>query len=291
MSFRTPIRFSTRSSSSWPSMRTDWPRPGQTYSCIPASCSSSAIPSSRSSRSVALISRRSSGSARWWRTRTACRSPFPGISAAMARSSRPSTRSSTDISATEREDRLLGIADDEQLAGMQEYVWPGLGQSVLMLGQKEEDLVLNRIGVLKLIHEDGLEQALQPRPDVRVGLQQVAGAGQEPVDPDVARSENPSPARRAEGLQQPEQVVEEGVIARQHRLRGPDQIGGVRKLFLAPTGRRLRASVLLLQQRPQLRIQFRNARRAAAEHVAEQTVCGSQQRFDLTRLLPSLAGN
>src|SRR2546425_1946502 len=94
-----------------------------------------------------------------------------------------------------------------------------------MLGQEEEDLVLNRIGVLKLIYEDGLEQALQPRPDVRVGLQQVAGAGQEPVEPDVARIEEPSPALRGERLQQPEQVAEEGVITRKHRLGGPDQIG------------------------------------------------------------------
>src|SRR3989442_1411700 len=99
-----------------------------------------------------------------------------------------------DIGAPEREDRLLGVADDEQLAGMQEDGWPRLSQSVLVLGQEEEDLVLDRIGILKFIHEDGLELALQPRPDMRVGLQQVAGAGQEAVEPDVARIEEPPPA-------------------------------------------------------------------------------------------------
>ena len=123
-----------------------------------------------------------------------------------------------------------------------------------------------------------------------MGLQQVAGTGQEAVEPDVARIEEPLPALRGERLQQLEQVAEESVIARQHRLGGPDQISGLGKLFLAPAGRRLRAPILLLQQRPQFRIQFAKAGRPASEHVDEQTVCGSQQRFDLTRLLPSLAG-
>jgi len=166
-----------------------------------------------------------------------------------------------------------------------------VGQSVLVLGQEEEDLVLDRIGVLKLIHEDGLELALQPRPDMRVGLQQVAGAGQEAVEPDVARIEKAPPAPRGERFQQLEQVAEEGVIGFDHRLGGPDQTGRFRKLFLAPAGWRLRASLFLLQQRPKFRIHFSNAGRASAEHVAEQAVRGSQQRFDLTRLPPFVAGS
>ena len=71
-----------------------------------------------------------------------------------------------DVGAAEPIDRLLRIADDEELAAD-------------VVGEEQQNLRLNRIGVLEFVDEDMRELLLEVRAHVGVAPDQVAGAGQQ----------------------------------------------------------------------------------------------------------------
>ena len=71
-----------------------------------------------------------------------------------------------DVGAAEPIDGLLRIADDEEPAGH-------------VVGQEQEDLRLNRIGVLKLVDEDPRELLLQVMADAVVGPDEIPRARQQ----------------------------------------------------------------------------------------------------------------
>ena len=83
-----------------------------------------------------------------------------------------------DIGAAEPVNRLLRIADDEQLAGFGAGLRPAIG-AVVRGRQQEQDFRLNGIGVLELVDEDPGESALQVAADLVIGTQQIARAGQQ----------------------------------------------------------------------------------------------------------------
>jgi hypothetical protein len=72
-----------------------------------------------------------------------------------------------DVGAAEPIDRLLRIADDEELAA--DVVWPS----------EQQDLGLDRIGVLELVDEDARELLLQVRAHASLRLDQIARARQQ----------------------------------------------------------------------------------------------------------------
>ena len=71
-----------------------------------------------------------------------------------------------DVGAAEPVDRLLRIADDEQLAGHGRDVASSRSPSRIVGRQQQQDLGLDRIGVLELVDEDPRELRLQMPPDV-----------------------------------------------------------------------------------------------------------------------------
>ena len=80
-----------------------------------------------------------------------------------------------DVRAAEAVDRLLRVADEEQRAGPWTRA-PPVGLPVVVGREQQEDLRLQRIGVLELVHEDPLEARLKPAPHLRVVAHEVARA-------------------------------------------------------------------------------------------------------------------
>ena len=78
-----------------------------------------------------------------------------------------------DIGAAEPVDRLLRVAHDEELA--RDGPRRSAGARARIVGrEKQQDLGLNRVGVLELVNEDPFELRLQVPPDALVGSDQVA---------------------------------------------------------------------------------------------------------------------
>ncbi len=78
-----------------------------------------------------------------------------------------------DVGAAEAIDRLLGIADDEETAGLRLRL-PPVGLARIVGGEQQQDLGLQRIGVLELVDEDALEAALEALAHAPVVAHQVA---------------------------------------------------------------------------------------------------------------------
>src|SRR5262245_46308992 len=77
------------------------------------------------------------------------------------------------VGAAEPVDRLLRIADHIELAGCR-CGFPPISLARIGSGKQEQNLRLERIGVLKLIHEDSLVILLELCP-CTVVLQELAG--------------------------------------------------------------------------------------------------------------------
>src|SRR5439155_1858623 len=88
-----------------------------------------------------------------------------------------------DVRPAKREDRLLRISHDKQFARLQFNIPPCRRRSIRPFGEKQEDLVLDRIGILKLIHQNRLETDLHERPDLRMVFQQVPRSREESCKP------------------------------------------------------------------------------------------------------------
>ena len=82
------------------------------------------------------------------------------------------------VGAAEPIDRLLGVADDEEASRARLGLAP-VGLAGIVSSEKEKDLGLQRIGILKLVDEDALEAALKPFADPAVVAHQVARDEQE----------------------------------------------------------------------------------------------------------------
>ena len=83
-----------------------------------------------------------------------------------------------DVGAPEAVDRLLRIADDEQLAGNGRDP-PPVAFRRIVGGQQQQDLRLQRIGVLELVDEDVREARLERPADARMRREQIARAQQQ----------------------------------------------------------------------------------------------------------------
>src|SRR6266545_2742081 len=83
-----------------------------------------------------------------------------------------------DIRAAKQVDRLLRVADDEQLAGNGDDMLPasltGIGR-----GQQQEELGLERIGILELVHENPREPGLKMPPHHPIVVDQITRAQQQ----------------------------------------------------------------------------------------------------------------
>src|SRR5688572_31689448 len=77
------------------------------------------------------------------------------------------------VGAPEPVDRLLRVADDEQLAGDRADV-PPPGLARIAGRQEQQQLGLQRIRVLELVHEDPLEALLEVLPDLTVVPDEIA---------------------------------------------------------------------------------------------------------------------
>ena len=89
----------------------------------------------------------------------------------------------SDVGAPEAVDRLLGVADQEELAGHQLGIQPVSRKGQVGPGrQVESDLGLQGVGVLELVDEDPRPACLRPGPDAGVVAEHVAGPGQEVVE-------------------------------------------------------------------------------------------------------------
>ena len=92
------------------------------------------------------------------------------------------------VRAPESIDRLLRVAHDEEAPRL-EAGRVGVGRTVVpTFGEKQNDFVLDRIGVLELVNEDHPETAFQGSADGGIVAKQVARANEEPVEVDEPRS-------------------------------------------------------------------------------------------------------
>ena len=73
-----------------------------------------------------------------------------------------------DVGAAEPVDRLLGVADDEEAAGDGDDARASRPASGSADGEQQQDLRLQRIGVLELVDEDVREARLEPAADAGV---------------------------------------------------------------------------------------------------------------------------
>ena len=78
-----------------------------------------------------------------------------------------------DVGAAKSIDRLFGIAHQEQLAGERRNV-PPVRLLRIIRSEKQEDLSLQRVSILKLVHKDVLELVLQVFADRAVLDQEIA---------------------------------------------------------------------------------------------------------------------
>src|SRR5262245_26750373 len=83
-----------------------------------------------------------------------------------------------DVRAAEAVDRLLRIADHEELAGGRRHVAPPR-RGRIIAGEQQEDLRLERVGILELVDEDVAEAALELRAHVLASADEIAAAEQE----------------------------------------------------------------------------------------------------------------
>ena len=83
-----------------------------------------------------------------------------------------------DVGAAEPVDRLLRVADEEQRAGARARA-PPVGLAVVVGREQQQDLRLERIGVLELVDEDPLEARLESAPHLCVVAHEVARAEQQ----------------------------------------------------------------------------------------------------------------
>ena len=79
----------------------------------------------------------------------------------------------SDVGAAKPIDRLFGIAHQEQLAGERRNV-PPVRLLRIIRSEKQEDLSLQRVSILKLVHKDVLELVLQVFADRAVLDQEIA---------------------------------------------------------------------------------------------------------------------
>ena len=83
-----------------------------------------------------------------------------------------------DVGAAEAVDGLLRVADHEELAGLELHLPPRRGAR-LALAEVEDDLRLQRVGVLELVDEEVAEAPLKGAAGVEIGREQVAQAAEE----------------------------------------------------------------------------------------------------------------
>ncbi len=101
------------------------------------------------------------------------------------------------VRSTESVDRLLGIADYEQLSGDRHR--PGeVGLERVPGGQEQEDLGLQRIGVLKLVDQDMSEPPLELAPNGLVVADEIACEEQQIEKVELARAPLQHVVRRDE---------------------------------------------------------------------------------------------
>ena len=80
---------------------------------------------------------------------------------ALARDRRADFAVQVEVGAAEAVDGLLRVADDEEFSGDKVDCFPIAGVLVGALAEEEDDLGLERVGVLELVHEDEAEVALE----------------------------------------------------------------------------------------------------------------------------------
>src|SRR5207244_2250049 len=88
-----------------------------------------------------------------------------------------------DVGAAEAVDRLLGVTDQEELAGHEAELPPVALVGLRRRGGKEPgDLGLEGVGVLELVEEEALEAGLGAAADLGLVAEEVARPGEEIVE-------------------------------------------------------------------------------------------------------------
>src|SRR5262249_32679311 len=130
-----------------------------------------------------------------------------------------------DVGPAETVDRLLGVADEEELPRRRPGA-PPVVRARIVGGEEEQYLRLQRIRGLELVDEEMREAALELRPHGRVAAHQVARAEQEIQEVEAAgaalerlvalhdRPELVAQARGEVGTRAAEEVVERGAELR-----------------------------------------------------------------------------
>ena len=85
---------------------------------------------------------------------------------------------SFNVGSAEGIDRLLRIPHDKQFARLQVHVMPRSLMAARPFAEVEDNFVLHRIGVLKLIHQDRPIGLFDPSADGRMVLQESFGPRQ-----------------------------------------------------------------------------------------------------------------
>ena len=118
-----------------------------------------------------------------------------------------------DVGAPEAVDRLFRIADDEQLARLQRYLVPGARPRAarrrrVVGGEQEHDFGLQRVGILKFVHQKISEPLAQRRAHRRIAGHQRPRLDQQVVEVELAgapprrsRAGDERAERRAEAVQ------------------------------------------------------------------------------------------
>ena len=91
-----------------------------------------------------------------------------------------------DVGPAKSIDRLFGIADDEDFAGSQFHLAPVLGRSALGFGEIEQDLVLDRIGILKFVDEDRAVAPFEVGAHVILVADEIACAHEQAIEGKMA---------------------------------------------------------------------------------------------------------
>jgi hypothetical protein len=86
-----------------------------------------------------------------------------------------------DIGTSKGVDRLFRITHDEEFSWFERYLLPIRRMTTYLLGHGKNNLVLHRVGILKLVHKDSPILLFDPLPNGGVLVEQRARAGEKPV--------------------------------------------------------------------------------------------------------------
>jgi hypothetical protein len=140
-----------------------------------------------------------------------------------------------NIGATKSVNRLLRIPDDEDFSRNYSHSAPVRRGRTGLFGQVKQDLILDRIGILKFVEENRAVAPFQIGPHARVIAHQVAGAHQQTFEGDMALAHEALAEMRCIGNEQAPEDPDQLAINPDEALGGAHDDLSVFDIFRRPS--------------------------------------------------------